>query len=127
MTLGPGAADRFVAGVDEDARMPVEGGANLAAGPHRREQLVHHLGVRVAPRLSRRVQAVERAAARVRALDPPRRQRLRDEVEDVVRPLDRRSRLGRHLLPQRDPRADDGERAARRAQTFGSVMTMNIM
>ena len=127
VTLGARAADRLVAGIDEDAWMPVEGGADVAAGPHRREQLFHHLRVGLAPGLSRCVETAERSAARIHPLDPLCHQRLRDEMEDLVRPLDRRGRLRRHLLPQRDPRSDNGERAAIRDQAFGSKITMNIM
>jgi hypothetical protein len=107
-----------VAGVDEDARVPVEGGADVAAGAHGRKQLVHHLRVGLAPRLSAFIKTVERTAARICTLDPLRRQRLGDEVEHLVRTLDCRGCLRRHLLPQRDPRSDDRERAAIFDQVF---------
>src|SRR2546430_1401603 len=107
--------------------MSVERGADVVAGSHRREQLLHPLGISLAPGFSRRVETVERAALRILPLDPLCRQRLGDEVEDFVGPLDCRGRLGSHLLPQRDPRSDDGERAASCDQVFGWKMIMNMM
>ena len=118
-------ADRLVAWTSEDAGVTVEGGADLAAGAHRLQELGNHLRVRVAPTLPRRVEAVERAAARVAALDPASRHRVGDEVEHLVGPLDRGLRLRRDLRA-RDPRPDDGEGAAPAAQSFGWVRTMNI-
>jgi hypothetical protein len=118
VALGTGTADRFVAGIHEDAGMSVERGADVVAGPHRREQLFHHLRIGLAPGLSPFIETVERTAAWIRALNPLCGQGLGDEVENLVRPLDCRGCLRRHLLPQRDPRSDDGERAAIFDQVF---------
>src|SRR4051812_40639509 len=95
----------------EDPGMPVQDRADLEPLLDARDDLVDDRPVDLPSVEAFLVEGDERAAIRVRALDPGGRHRIVDEVESLVRLLDRKPRLRGQVRGSLDPRTDDGERA----------------
>jgi hypothetical protein len=90
--------------------MSIEDGANPGAASCRLEEHLGHLGICLRSILVRLVEVVDGAEIRVQRLDPQRRDRVSNEVEDLVGGLDRSSCARRQLRRGVDTRADDGQR-----------------
>ena len=101
--LASGASDRLVGGEDEDAGVAVEGGADSAPLADGCQDLLDDLRVGLGPVLVLRVETHQRPGFGDEPLEPGRRERLGDEVEDVVRGLDRALVSGVNWEPARIP------------------------
>ena len=109
---GARAPDRLVRGLHEDSGMAVERGAHGPSRAHGREHALDHRLVARGARTARRVAVGERLGARVEALQPAVGDDVLDEVEELLRVLDRRLRLGRDLPGDAQPGAHQRQRTA---------------
>src|SRR6266704_2280687 len=86
---------------------------DIAALSHRAEDLVDHACVRLGALTADGVVVTEGVRARTELPEPELGGRFGQEIEDVVRALDRHTGLRGQLDAERNPGPDDGERSGR--------------
>ena len=102
----------------EDPRVAVEGGAHAASRADGRQDRLDHVLVRDPAGNAFLVEPGERPRLRAQLEERRVGDRVGNEVEHVLGGRDRRARLQRDAR-EADPRADDDERARRRARSGG--------
>src|SRR5437899_3318216 len=123
MSLAASSKNRLVRRPDVHTGMTVERGGDMQSLPHREEHAFDDPLVDLLARLAHLVFRPKARRARMEIAQPPLAQRISSEVQQFVRPVDRRATLRRQVNAGSDSRADDGQRPDRHKRAYFSSST----